>query len=71
MEQDSISKVFLYDIDFTKEDGDQEYRKQLEEKAKTEGNDSLYEMLKQVDPKSTEKIHKNNVKASDPCIRIL
>ena len=52
----------LYDIDFTKEDGDQEYRKQLEEKAKTEGNDSLYEMLKQVDPKSTEKIHKNNVK---------
>ena len=52
----------LYDIDFTKEDGDQEYRKQLEEKAKREGNDSLYEMLKQVDPKSTEKIHKNNVK---------
>lgn len=52
----------LYDIDFTKEDGDQGYRKQLEEKAKTEGNDSLYEMLKQVDPKSTEKIHKNNVK---------
>ena len=52
----------LYDIDFTKEDGDQEYRRQLEEKAKTEGNDSLYEMLKQVDPKSTEKIHKNNVK---------
>ena len=40
----------LYDIDFTKEDGDQEYRKQLEEKAKREGNDSLYEMLKQVDP---------------------
>ena len=52
----------LYDIDFTKEDGDQEYRRQLEEKAKTEGNDSLYEILKQVDPKSTEKIHKNNVK---------
>ena len=52
----------LYDIDFTKEDGDQEYRKQLEEKAKREGNDSLYEMLKQVDPKSIEKIHKNNVK---------
>ena len=52
----------LYDIDFTKEDGDQEYRRQLEEKAKTEGNDSLYEMLKQVDTKSTEKIHKNNVK---------
>ena len=51
-----------YDIDFTKEDGDQEYRKQLEEKAKTEGNDSLYEMLKQVDPKTTEKIHKNNEK---------
>ena len=52
----------LYDIDFTKEDRDQEYRKQLEEKAKREGNDSLYEMLKQVDPKSIEKIHKNNVK---------
>ena len=34
----------------------------VKEKAKTEGNDSLYEMLKQVDTKSTEKIHKNNVK---------
>ena len=55
-------QALLYDIDFTKEDGDQEYRRQLEEKAKTEGNDSLYEMLKQVDTKSTEKIHKNNVK---------
>ena len=43
----------LYDIDFTKEDGDQEYRRQLEDKAKTEGNDSLYEMLKQVDTKSS------------------
>ena len=27
-------------------------------KAKREGNDSLYEMLKQVDPKSTEKFIK-------------
>ena len=67
MAKDALEEGFyiqslLYDIDFTKEDGDQEYRRQLEEKAKTEGNDSLYEMLKQVDPKSTEKIHKNNVK---------
>lgn len=52
----------LYDIDFTKEDGDPEYRTFLEEKAKKEGNDSLYEMLKEVDEKSTKKIHKNNVK---------
>lgn len=62
MEPGFYIQSLLYDIDFTKEDGDQEYRKQLEEKAKREGNDSLYEMLKQVDPKSTEKIHKNNVK---------
>lgn len=65
----------LYDIDFTKEDGDQEYRKQLEEKAKTEGNDSLYEMLKQVDPKQ-EKIpiqiveEKAHSQVRDICVQV-
>ena len=32
----------LYDIDFTKEDGDQEYRKQLEEKAKNRRKRTVY-----------------------------
>ena len=52
----------LYDIDFTKEDGDKSYREFLNQKAKSEGNDVLHQMLHEIDPVSAEKIHQNNVK---------
>ena len=48
----------LYDIEFTAEDTDMSYRRELEQKDPAE----LYEMLKAVDPASCESIHENNVK---------
>ena len=55
-------QALLYDIDFTENDEDTEYRKELEKLAKEKGADSLHDMLKEVDPASAESIHANNVK---------
>ena len=55
-------QALLYDIDFTSEDDDKTYRNELEKLAEEKGGDYLYEMLKEVDPKSAEDIHANNVK---------
>lgn len=55
-------QAVLNNIDFEKNDGDNAYRKELQELAEVKGNAYLYEMLKKVDPKSTETIHENNVK---------
>ena len=53
----------LYDIDFEENDNDKAYRQKLEALAKTEGGvQKLYEMLQEIDPKSAEIIHENNVK---------
>lgn len=52
----------LYDIDFTEEETDKEYRHMLEEKAKAEGVAALHEMLKEVDPEAAQQIHANNIK---------
>lgn len=41
---------------------DLEYRKKLEELAKTKGSDYIYNMLLETDPESCKDIHKNNVK---------
>lgn len=55
-------QAVLYDIDFTHNDEDTSLRTQLEELARTQGNEVLYEQLKQIDPESCETIHANNVK---------
>ena len=55
-------QALLYDIDFTDNDGDMEYRHHLEELAKVQGAEVLHSMLKEVDPPSAEAIHANNVK---------
>ena len=55
-------QALLRDIDFTENEENGEYRKMLEEKAKTEGPEALHEMLREVDPVSAEAIHANNVK---------
>lgn len=52
----------LYDIDFTSQDEDTVFRSKLESLAKSQGNEVLHQMLKEVDPVSAEKIHANNVK---------
>ncbi len=55
-------QALLYDIDFTENDEDTEYRKELEQLAAEKGADALHEMLRKVDPESAEAIHANNVK---------
>lgn len=54
-------QALLYDIDFTEEDNDSAYRKELEELAKTDG-DALYQKLMIVDPQAAEDIHPHNHK---------
>lgn len=55
-------QALLYDIDFTKQDVDEEYRKSLYDFANEHGNHALHEKLKDIDPASYESIHENNVK---------
>jgi tRNA dimethylallyltransferase len=55
-------QALLYDIDFTENEEDTEYRKELEQLAVEKGADALHEMLRKVDPESAEAIHANNVK---------
>lgn len=56
-------QALLYDIDFSEGDMDSAYRSQLEQQSMLPGGkEALYQKLKQVDPKSCETIHQNNVK---------
>ena len=55
-------QALLYDIDFTDNDDDMSYRRELEEKAEKEGPEVLHEMLRKIDPESADAIHANNVK---------
>ena len=58
-------QAILNDIDF-KENEDDGYRSHLEVMAASDGGpERLYEMLKEVDPESTEKIHCHNTKRVD------
>lgn len=52
----------LYDIDFSKQDADYEYRMELEAFAKEHGAKALHERLRKIDPVSYETIHANNIK---------
>ncbi|WP_461816041.1 tRNA (adenosine(37)-N6)-dimethylallyltransferase MiaA [Faecalimonas sp.] len=55
-------QALLYDIDFTENNEDVTYRKELEEIANIKGAEYLHKMLENVDEKSAQMIHKNNVK---------
>ena len=55
-------QALLYDIDFTENECDAVYRHELEQLAKEKGADYLHRKLADVDPKSAEDIHANNVK---------
>lgn len=52
----------VYNMNFNDEDLDEEYRKKLEEIAKTQGKEVLYNMLLEIDPDTAKTIHMNNVK---------
>ncbi len=55
-------QALLYDIDFTKEQGDTGYRAALEKLARERGGGVLHEMLREADPEAAEQIHENNIK---------
>lgn len=55
-------QAVLYDIDFTENESDDAYRKELEVLAAEKGAEYLHEMLRNVDEASAEAIHANNVK---------
>ncbi|MBE5883330.1 MAG: tRNA (adenosine(37)-N6)-dimethylallyltransferase MiaA [Lachnospiraceae bacterium] len=61
-------QAVLKNIDFTENEEDTAYRKELEELASEKGAEYLHEMLAKVDPASAEAIHANNIKR---CIRAL
>lgn len=50
------------DIDFFENDTDTSIRDELTHIFENEGADALFEMLREIDPVSAEKIHKNNVR---------
>ena len=55
-------QAVLYDIDFTKTETDDAYRKELQKFADEYGNEALHDRLKEIDEKAAEQIHPNNVK---------
>lgn len=55
-------QALLYDIDFTSQKEDEDYRRSLEQTAREQGAHALHEMLEKVDKKAAESIHENNVK---------
>ena len=55
-------QALLNDIDFTEQESDSAYRKELEALAEEHGNQYLHNRLKEVDPESAEAIHPNNRK---------
>lgn len=55
-------QALLYDIDFTEEQEDTSYRRELEQYAKEHGARALHERLQKVDEKAAEEIHENNIK---------
>ena len=55
-------QALLYDIDFTENTEDSDYRRELEDTLKIHGNAFLHEQLKEVDPQAALEIHPNNTK---------
>lgn len=55
-------QALLYDIDFSEEEDDHSYRKELERLAEQNGPACLHEMLRKVDAASAGAIHPHNVK---------
>lgn len=55
-------QALVYDIDFTENDEDTALRRSLEDQARREGAEVLYERLRAVDPESCESIHAHNIK---------
>lgn len=55
-------QALLYDIDFTHQDSDEAFRREMADFAAEHGVEALHEKLKEIDPVSYETIHANNTK---------
>ncbi|MCI8447922.1 MAG: tRNA (adenosine(37)-N6)-dimethylallyltransferase MiaA [Eubacterium sp.] len=55
-------QAVLYDIDFSRQDANGEYRKELAQTAEQYGTQRLHQMLLEVDPAAAGSIHPNNKK---------
>lgn len=55
-------QAVLYDIDFSENEKDTSYREELEKLAQIKGAEYLHDRLREVDEKSAQDIHANNVK---------
>ena len=55
-------QALLYDIDFTHQDSDEAFRKEMADYAAEYGTEALHEKLKEIDPVSYKTIHANNTK---------
>lgn len=55
-------QAVLYDIDFSENEKDTSYREELEKLAQTKGAEYLHDLLREVDEKSAQDIHANNIK---------
>lgn len=55
-------QALLYDIDFTHQDSDEAFRKEMADYAAEYGAEALHEKLKEIDPVSYKTIHANNMK---------
>ena len=53
---------FVNNVDFSIPNNDEKVREKIDEIEKEKGSDYLYELLKEVDFKASETVHKNNVK---------
>lgn len=54
--------TLISDIELSDGDKDEDLRNELYEIARNQGEDKLFEILREIDPASCETIHKNNVK---------
>ena len=55
-------QALLYDIDFTENDGDSSFRRELEKTVEEKGGEYLHALLQEADPEAALQIHPHNIK---------
>ena len=55
-------QALLYDIDFTENDGDSSFRRELEKTEEEKGGEYLHALLQEADPEAALQIHPHNIK---------
>jgi tRNA dimethylallyltransferase len=55
-------QALLYDVAFTDQESDEDFRREMRDFAEKNGAHALHERLREIDPVSYEAIHENNIK---------